>query len=187
MKILIACECYGVVRDAFIRNGHDAWSCDLKDTRVPGPHIKADVLTVLNDGWDLMIAHPDCDFLSNCGVQWLDKKPGRWEEMKLAVKFFKKLKRAKIKKICLENPVPHKYGIGKTYTQIIQPYHHGHRETKKTCLWLKGLPKLVKTKFMKPPYEQRIWKMSPGPMRKEWRAVFYPGIAWAMADQWGQL
>jgi len=184
MRVLVACECYGVVRDAFLRLGHDAWSCDLKDTRIPGPHIKGDVLDYLNEGWDLMIAHPDCTYLANSGVQHLHKEPGRWGRMEEAKEFFYRLKNCDIPRICIENPIPHKYGLGKTYSQIIHPWQFGHPESKAICLWLKKLKKLKFTNLVEG-REQRIWKMSPGQMRKELRSVFFPGISWAMADQWG--
>jgi len=186
MKILVACECYGVVRDAFLRSGHDAWSCDLKDTRVPGPHIKGDVLDHLNEGWDLMIGHPVCRYLCNSGVRWLEEELGRPEKMKEAVDFFNKLLNADIEMICLENPIPHKYGLGNTYTQLVQPFNFGHQETKAICIWLKNLPILIDT-MTRVIRNGRVHQMPSGPMREELRAVFFPGIAWAMADQWGNL
>lgn len=187
MRVLIACECYGVIRDAFLRSGHDAWSCDLKDSRIPGPHIKGDIRNHLHKSWDLMIAHPDCTTLSNCGVQHLKNDLKRQIQLKADLEFFRLLLDYEdIPKRCIENPIPHKYGIGKTYSQIIQPHQFGHGEQKATCLWLRGLPKLQKTNQVAG-REQRIWEMSPGPMRKEWRAVSYPGIGWAMVDQWGCL
>jgi len=186
MKVFVAGECYGVIRDAFLRLGHDAWSCDLKDSRVPGPHIKGDARIHINGSYDLLIAHPECTTLANCGVQYLKNNIKRHRQLKIDLEFFNFfLEYKKIKKRCIENPIPHKYGLGKTYTQIIQPHQFGHPEQKATCLWLVDLPELEHTKILPPPYEQRIWKMSPGPMRQELRAVFYPGFAWAMADQWG--
>lgn len=188
MRVFIAGECYGVVRDAFLRLGHDAWSCDLKDSRVPGPHLRGDIRDHIHKRWDLMIAHPDCTRMANCGVQYLEGNPERQAGLLEDVEFFKFLWNYKdIPLRCIENPIPHKYGIGKTYTQIIHPWQFGHPEQKPTCLWLTGLPELIPTNILPPPYEQRIWKMSPGPMRKEWRAVYYPGFAWAKADQWGGL
>lgn len=184
MRVLVACECYGVVRDAFLRSGHDAWSCDLKDTKVPGPHIKGDVLNYLNEGWDLMIAHPVCRYLCNSGVQHLEKEAGRKEKMSEAVEFFMKFWNADIEMICIENPIPHSYGIPIPYTQLIQPYNFGHEETKAVCLWLKNLPILMDT-MTRVIRKGRVHQMSPGPMREELRSIFYPGIAWAMDDQWG--
>ena len=152
MKILIACEFSGAVRDAFIEKGHDAISCDILPTESPGPHIQGDVLEVINDSWDMMIAHPPCTYLAHSGVQHLYTKAGRWRDMHLGVKFFNRLMRAEINKICIENPVPHKYAINKMdskYSQIIQPYMFGHMEQKKTCLWLKGIPPLMSTNNVK--------------------------------------
>jgi hypothetical protein len=134
MKVLIACEFSGIVREAFRKKGHDAWSCDLLPTEIPGQHIQGDVLKILNDGWDLMIAHPPCTYLANSGVQHLHKDKNRWQKMEDARTFFMLLLKSEIKKICIENPVPHKYAELPVYTQIIQPYEHGHEISKRTCL-----------------------------------------------------
>jgi len=145
MRVLVACEESGTVRDAFRKLGHDAWSCDLIDIDNKH-HLQGDVLEYLDWNWDLMIAHPPCTRLCNSGVMWLDKR-NLWDELKEAWQFFNKLKNAPIERICIENPIPHKYAvehIGK-YTQLIQPWQFGHGETKATCLWLKNLPLLTPT------------------------------------------
>jgi hypothetical protein len=186
MKILIACEFSGIVREAFAKRGHDAWSCDLLPTEIPGQHIQGDVLEILGDGWDLMIAHPPCTRLCNSGVRWLNERK-LWYEMADAAIFFRKLLEANIERIAIENPIPHGYAvatIGRKYDQIIQPWMFGHGETKATCLWLKNLPKLQPTNIVEG-REQRIWKMSPGADRGKERSRTFQGIADAMAAQWG--
>ncbi len=152
MKVLVACEFSGIVREAFKKKGHDAWSCDILPTEIEGNHIQGDVLNILDDGWDLMVAHPPCTYLCNSGVCWLyergtkNKNLDRWDKMREEAMFFKKLLDCDIPKKAIENPIMHKYSkeiIGENQTQIIQPWQFGHGETKATCLWLKGLPKLV--------------------------------------------
>ncbi len=186
MKILIACEFSGVVREAFKAKGHDAWSCDLLPTEIPGQHIQGDVIEILGHGWDMMIAFPPCTYLCNSGVRWLHSQPERWDKLYAAGMFFAKLLHAPVDKIAIENPIPHKYA--KTpmgdYTQIIQPWQFGHGETKATCLWLKGLPKLEPTDIVDG-RAARIHKMTPGPNRSKDRSRTFPGIADAFADQWG--
>lgn len=184
MKVLVACEFSGRIRDAFINRGHDAISCDLLPTESPGPHFMMDVRTVLklNKGvYDLMIAHPPCTYLAVCGARWWRRR--RKEQMQ-AIQFFITLTRAEIPKICIENPV----GIMSTWLkkpdQYIQPWQFGHGETKKTGLWLKGLPLLEPTNIVEG-REARIHKMSPGPERSKNRSLTYQGIADAMAEQWG--
>lgn len=194
MKILIACEFSGVVREAFRAKGHIVMSCDLRDTEVPGWHYKGDVRDVLDLGWDMLIGHPDCTYITNSGVCHLHKDASRWDKLAEATEFFKLLLNCNIPKICLENPIPHKYAveqIGSSYTQLIQPYMFGHPEQKATCLWLKNLPKLQETNNVKeymmtlPDKErQRIHYMSPGKDRAKERARTYQGIADAMADTW---
>jgi hypothetical protein len=192
MKILIACEFSGIVRDAFIKKGHEAISCDLLPTEKPGPHIQGDVLEVLRDGWDMMIAHPPCTYLCNSGVRWLYEKgtrikvAERWENMRKAGRFFKKLLECDIPKIAVENSIPHQYAImeiGCTYDQIIQPWQFGHPETKATCLWLRCLRKLGLTKLVAG-REARIHRMAKTANRGKLRSVTYQGIADAMAEQW---
>ena len=181
MRILIACEFSGIVRDAFIARGHDAISCDLLPTERPGPHIQGDVLDILDDGWDMMIAHPPCTHLCVSGARWWkDKK----EEQFAAIKFFIALTRANINKICVENPV----GIMSTWLkkpdQYIQPWQFGHGETKKTELWLKNLPKLTPTDIVIG-REARIHRMPPSKDRGKLRSITFQGLADAMAEQWG--
>lgn len=192
MNILIACEESGTVRDAFIKKGHNAISCDILPTSSSGPHIQGPVEHLLKYKWDMIIAHPPCTYLCNSGVHHLHKDPDRWQKMEDAVKFFNMFRDIDCEKVCIENPIPHKYGIGKTYTQIVQPWQFGHPEKKATCLWLKGLPKLIHTKNVKIEMEnlpkklsQRIHYASPSKDRAKIRSKTFQGIADAMADQWG--
>jgi hypothetical protein len=185
MRILVACEFSGIVREAFRARGHDAWSCDFLPTEQPGPHIQDDVLSHLGDGWDMMIAHPPCTRLCNSGVVWLEKR-NLWKEMEEGAIFFKALLDCSISKIAIENPIPHKYALaimGRKYDQIIQPWEFGHGETKATCLWLKNLPPLMATKIMSGRIQRSHWE-SPGPERWKNRSRTYTGIAKAMAEQW---
>lgn len=195
MKVLIACEFSGVVREAFKRKGHNAWSCDLLPTEIKGKHYTMDVRRALNSqDWDLIIAHPPCTYLSNSGVMWLHKDKSRWQKMRDAAKFFKMFLDLDCKKICVENPIMHKYGkeiIGVNQTQVIQPWMFGHTEQKATCLWLKGLPELkptknVKEKMMKLPdrERQRLHYLPPSKDRQKLRSITFQGIAEAMAEQW---
>ena len=184
----MACESSGVVRDAFRQRGHDAVSCDLLPTESPGPHIQGDVLDYLRGGWDLMVAHPPCQFLSNSGVRWLYTRPGRLGDMVRAAGFFRTLYLAPIPQVCIENPVQHKYakwehGCG-DQKQVIQPWQFGHGETKATCLWLRGLDKLRHTDIVQG-RQPRIHHMPPSKDRSKLRSITYQGIADAMADQWG--
>jgi len=186
MRVLIACEFSGRVRDAFIKKGHDAVSCDLLPTEQPGPHIQGDVLEVLDDDWDMMVAHPPCTRLCNSGVRWLAER-NLWNDLLKGGNFFKKLMNCDIPRIAVENPIPHKYAvniIGRKYDQIIQPWQFGHGETKATCLWLENLPKLTPTNIVSG-REGRIWKMSPSDERGKLRSTTFQGIANAMAEQWG--
>jgi len=187
MKVLVACEFSGIVREAFKAKGHDAWSCDLLPTEIPGQHIQGDVLEILDQGWDLMIAHPECTRLCNSGVRWLHER-NLWGDMDEAAKFFLKLKNANIPKIALENPIPHKYAlaiIGEKYTQIIHPSQFGHAESKATCLWLKNLQKLKPTKIITEGIIHRVHLEPPGPERHKNRSRSLLGIGSAMANQWG--
>ena len=153
MRVLIACEFSGVVTNAFRLKGHEAWSCDILPTDSnPDWHIQGDVLKQLDKNWDMMIAHPPCTYLCNSGVSWLHKDESRWVELEKASEFFKTLLEYDIPKICVENPIPHKYGKLPKYSQIVQPYEYGHPERKATCLWLKNLPKLKPTKIVKVTY-----------------------------------
>lgn len=196
MKVLIACEESGTVREAFRKKGHDAWSVDLLPSRIPGNHHQGDIFhflhSPLNMHWDLVIGFPPCTFSTNSGVRWLYNTDGsknldRWKKMEIGALFFKSLLHVNCDKVCLENPIPHKYALdimGKKYDQIIQPWQFGHGETKATCLWLKGLPKLEPTDIVDG-REQRIWKMPPGKDRQKERSKTFQGIANAMAEQWG--
>ena len=183
MRVLVACEYSGTVRDAFRALGHDAWSCDLLPTDQPGPHIQGDVTTVLDQGWDLMVAHPPCTHLAVSGARFFAQKraDGRQQE---AIAFFMALANAKIPKIAVENPICIMSRVWRKPDQIIQPWQFGHGETKATCLWLKELPKLIPTNIVEG-REQRIWKMGPSPDRWKERSKTFSGIAQAMAEQWG--
>lgn len=194
MRVLVACEYSGAVRDAFIKAGHDAMSCDIIPTDAPGPHYEGSVLDVLNDGWDLMIAHPPCTYLSNAGARFLYPKSvlneARLAKGLEAKEFFMQLYNADIPRICVENPIPSKvYGLP-AYSQTIQPYEYGHPFKKRTCLWLKGLPKLTPTNIVTERQSSKVpgnWFNKGGKDRQKNRAKTFQGIADAMADQWGSL
>jgi len=177
----VACEYSGRVRDAFIAKGHDAMSCDLLPTDVPGPHYQGDVMDIIGDGWDMMIAHPPCTHLAVSGARWFKDKQAEQLE---ALEFVKVLLGADIPCIALENPVSIISSRIRKPDQVIQPWQFGHGETKATCLWLKGLPKLKPTNIVEG-REQRVHKMPPGPNRWKERSRTFEGIAAAMADQWG--
>lgn len=181
MRVLVACEFSGIVRDAFIKNGHEAVSCDLLESERPGPHIIGDVREHLNEVWDLIVAHPPCTHLAISGARWFRQKE---KEQKEALEFVKELMDAPIPKIALENPISIISSHIRKPDQIIQPWQFGHGETKKTCLWLKNLPKLEPTKIVSGRYE-RVHRLSPSPNRWKDRSRTYTGIAQAMADQWG--
>jgi len=183
MRVLVACEYSGTVRDAFIRAGHDALSCDLLPTDSPGPHYQGDVRDILADGWDLMIAHPPCTHLAVSGARWFKDKQVEQAE---ALEFVRLLLDAPIPRIALENPVSIISSRIRKPDQIIQPWQYGHGETKATCLWLKGLPPLVPTDIVSG-REARIHKLPPSPDRWKIRSTTYQGIAAAMAGQWGAL
>ena len=180
-RVLIGCEFSGVVRDAFIAKGHDAVSCDLLPTETPGPHYQCDVMDIIDDGFDMMIAHPPCTHLAVSGARWFkDKLP----EQKEALGFVQKLMDADILKIAIENPISIISSRIRKPDQIIQPWMFGHGETKATCLWLKGLPKLIPSDVVDGRIA-RIHKEAPGPDRWKNRSRTMPGIADAMANQWG--
>ena len=199
MRVLVACEFSGRVREAFRKAGHDAWSCDLLPADDnSNNHIQGDALELLGDGWDLLIAHPPCTYLTNAGVTWLHKDPSRWALLDEGATFFKAFLDAPIPKICVENPIMHKYAKerigGKKQSQVIQPWMFGHMEQKATCLWLKGLPNLTPTKNVKdqmlllPDSErQRLHYLPPSKDRWKLRSVTFQGIADAMASQWENL
>lgn len=198
MRVLIACEFSGTVRDAFLKLGHDAMSCDLEPTDVPGPHYQGDVFDIINDGWDLMIAHPPCTHLAVSGARHFAKKiaDGRQQQ---GIDFFMKLANSDIPRYAIENPVGIMSSKWRKPDQIIQPWHYGHKATKATCLWLKGLPLLKPTnivekgEFVVFPSGKRMskWyadsaKHSPKE-REKIRNKTFQGIADAMAQQWGNL
>lgn len=233
MRVLVACEFSGTVRDAFVASGHEAMSCDLLPTESPGNHYQGDVRDVIGDSWDLMIAHPPCTYLCSSGLHWNKRTPGR-ESMTLeALEFVRTLMDAPIGRIAIENPVGRISTAIRKPDQTIQPWQFGHDASKATCLWLKNLPKLKTTKsLIRPawiececcggmmcqrhgvhaydcecpdidewalrndsPYETRYEnqtpsgqnKLAPGPDRWKERSKTYPGIAEAMAQQWGTL
>lgn len=191
-RVLVACECSGRVRDAFLDAGHDAYSCDLLPSdsdRGESRHYQGDVTELLGEEWDLVVAHPPCTYLCNSGVRWLHTQHGRWWKMIQASMFFRKCLAANATCVCVENPIPHMYAmeiIETPYSQIVQPWQFGHGETKATCFWLRGLPPLQPTDIV-PGREARVHKLSPGPDRGKLRSVTYQGIALAMAQQWGAL
>jgi len=186
MRVLVACEFSGIVRDAFIAKGHDAWSCDLLPTEKPGNHFQGDVMDVINLGWDLMIAHPPCTYLCRNRAR-LNKE----ENITPDNSFFLSLLNCSIPKICIENPLPSKMAMLPRYSQIIQPWYFGHDHSKKTCLWLKNLPPLIPTEIVKITY---ITTANGHRYTKGWykmprtsiaRSRTFQGIANAMANQWG--
>lgn len=182
-KVLIACEFSGTVRDAFIAEGHDAMSCDLLPTEQPGPHCQGNVMEVINGKWDLMIAHPPCTYLAVSGARWWK---GREQEQLEALQFVHQLLNCSIPLIALENPVGKISSYFRKPNQIIQPWQFGHGETKATCLWLRGLPPLEPTDIVLG-REAKIHREPPSPTRWKNRSRTYPGIAKAMAQQWGAL
>jgi hypothetical protein len=203
MKVLIACEFSGIVRDAFAARGHDAWSCDLLPTEKPGQHIQGDVLEILGDGWDMMIAHPPCTHLAVSGGAWFEekRKDGRQQQ---GIDFFMQMVNAPIYKIMVENPISIMSSVYRKPDQIIHPYYFGDEFSKATCLWLKNLPCLShweqdsffskkthvgKGEFVTTKSGRRgakwNWWLPPGPERAKIRSKTFPGIAKAMAEQWG--
>lgn len=199
MRVLIACEFSGVVRDAFIRQGHDAMSCDLLPTEVPGPHYQGDVFDIIDDNWDLMIAHPPCTYLSKAGARWLHRgggiDPDRSAKGMLAKSFFLRLLDAEIPRIAVENPTPLRYFGLPQPTQVIQPYEYGEPFSKRTLLWLRGLPPLVPTRILSEytpfmPSNTSGFARGKGGSRgtahdASTASRTFRGIAQAMATQWG--
>ena len=184
MRILVACEYSGVVREAFRARGHDAWSCDIVPTEQPGPHIVNDVRNILDWDWDMMIAHPPCQYTSDAGARWLTQ-PGRLEKREAALEFFMLLMNAPIERIALENP--YRNYITRAYrkpNQVIEPYHFGHPMTKATGLWLKNLPPLMASLIVCDP-DINWTKYKKGSHTGKARAKTFEGVAAAMAAQWG--
>jgi len=192
MRVLLGCEESATVREAFRKRGHDAVSCDLLDSRIPGPHYKGDFMDIIDQDWDLAIFFTPCTYSCNSGVRWMYNPDGsinlkRYQKMIHYASMIKIVLMSKIPKVACENPIPHKYAleyIGRKYDQIIHPWQFGHGEQKSTCIWLKNLPKLEPSNIVEG-REQRIWKMPPGPERSKERSKTYQGIADAMAEQWG--
>lgn len=180
MRVLVACEFSGIVREAFRRRGHDAWSCDKLPSEIDGPHIMDDVLNHLDEDWDLMIAHPPCTHLAVSGARWFRHKQAEQAE---ALDFVGNLLDAPIRRICLENPVSIISSRIRKPDQIIQPWQFGHGEVKATCLWLKGLPPLRPTNIVEG-RKDRVHREPPSADRWKNRSRTYPGIAEAMAEQW---
>lgn len=197
MRVLIGCEFSGIVRRAFADRGFDAWSCDLLPAEDrSNKHIVRDLRDLLNDGWDMLVAHPPCTRLCNSGVRWLTKAPpGRtheemWLELDEGAALFADCWNAPIQSIAVENPVMHRHAKERIrnyapQAQSIQPWQYGHGETKRTCLWLRNLPALVPTNIVEG-REARVHRMPPGKERWRERSRFFPGVAEAMADQWGR-
>ena len=190
MKVLIACEYSGRVRDAFIAQGHDAISCDLLPTERAGPHYQGNVFDIINDGFDLMIAHPPCTDLAVSGAAWFAKKRADGSQQK-SIEFFMSLANANIPKICIENPIGIMSTLWRKPSQIVQPWMFGHPESKATCLWLKGIPLLIPTKNVKAEMEllprnkqMRMHYLPPSSNRWKIRSETYQGIADAMAERW---
>jgi hypothetical protein len=196
MKVLIACEYSGRVRDAFIARGHDAVSCDLLPTDTPGPHYVGNVQDILADRWDMMIAHPPCTYLCSSGLHWNTRRPERAQMTEDALDFVRMLIDAPIPRIAIENPTGCISTRIRKPDQIIHPYQYGHGASKKTCLWLKNLPLLRPTEYVEPRIVdgKNRWanqtdsgqnRLTPSPDRWKIRSETYKGIARAMANQWG--
>ena len=198
-RVLVACEFSGIVRDAFQARGHDAMSCDYLPTERPGPHHTGDVLALLGEPWDLVIAHPPCTYLANSGARWLFEKPGRWGHLFEGVRFFRRFLECGAERVAVENPWPHKWAvemIGRKPDQRAQPWWFGDRQKKGLCLWLKGLPPLLPDQIVGPPPKagtkeakewEGVWREPPGPHQARNRSRTFPGFARAMAAQWGPL
>jgi len=196
MKVLVACEYSGVVRDAFIRAGHEAMSCDLLPTDSPGPHYQGDVFDVTGEGWDLMIAHPPCTYLCSSGLHWNGRVSGRAEKTEAALEFVRKLMAVPIRRWAIENPHGRIGTAIRKADQTIQPWQFGHDASKATALWLNELPLLRPTEVVAPRMVdgRPRWanqtnsgqnRLGPSPDRWKLRAETYVGIADAMAEQWG--
>ncbi len=198
MRVLVACEYSGTVRDAFLARGHDAVSCDLLPTDAPGPHYQGPVQDIISERWDLMIAHPPCTYLSVSGMHWTTRGLRDPQLTEDALEFVRMLMCAPVPRIAIENPVSVISTRIRKPDQIITPSQFGHDASKKTCLWLQGLPLLRPTQLVEPRIigGRKRWgnqtdsgqnRLSPSPDRWKIRSATYPGIAAAMADQWGSL
>lgn len=200
MRVLVACEFSGIVRGAFEAKGHEAWSCDLLPSERPGNHIEGDVLAHLDGGWDLMIAHPPCTYLTLAGLHWNNRVPGRREQTEAALEFVRRLLPAPVPRIALENPIGCISTSIRKPDQIIQPWQFGHPESKQTAFWLKRLPPLRPTNVLHPVAFQlngrERWenqtatgqnKLAPSATRWMERSRTYEGVAEAMAEQWGDV
>lgn len=205
MRVLVGCEYSGTVRDAFIRAGHDAMSCDLLPTDSPGPHYQGDIFDVIRDGWDMAIFHPPCTYLTNSANASLYRTeskggapvgPERWKALIDAAVFFRALLNAPIPKVAVENPIMNSYAariVGQRQAQVVQPWMFGHPERKATGLWLRGLPRLeptnnVQAEMLALPVQQqhRLHWLSPSKDRWKLRSTTFPGLAAAMASQWAE-
>jgi hypothetical protein len=185
VKVLVACEFSGIVRDAFIRAGHDAMSCDLLPSEAPGPHYQGDIMECLSgEFWDLIIAHPPCTYLAVSGNRWYAQSKERERSLNWTLKLWHTMRHSS-DRCALENPVGAISTAYRAPDQYIQPWQFGHPETKKTGLWFEGLQKLTPTHDKPEMIEERVWRMAPSPDRAKERSRFYPGIAKAMAEQWG--
>lgn len=185
LRVLVACEFSGIVREAFRKRGFDAWSCDLLPTEIPGPHYQEDAIEVgTREPWDLVIAHPPCTYLAVSGARWFNISEDRIKAQDAAVCFFMALANLPAQHIAIENPVCIMSTRWRKPDQIIQPWMFGHGETKATCIWLKGLPLLIPTNIVEG-REHRVHRASPGPNRWKERSRTLLGIADAMAEQWG--
>jgi len=200
VKVLVACEFSGIVRDAFRARGHDAWSCDLLPCEGdPTWHIQGDCLPVIYErDWDLLIAHPACTYMANSGARWLFEKPGRWGQLAAAAGFFRACLEARhIPKRAVENPQPHKWAmamIGRPFDFKAQPWWFGERQKKGLCFWVHGLPPLIPDRMVGPPPPagseeakvwEAVWREPPGPNQAHNRSRTLPGVGRAMAEQWG--
>jgi hypothetical protein len=190
-RVLVACEYSGRVRDALRAVGIDAVSCDLLPSEAPGPHYQADVLPLLRQRWDMVIAHPPCQYLSNSGVRWLHERPGRMAEMQRAAQFFLECLNANAPLVAVENPVMHGHAreiVGERPAFTVQPWQFGDPAKKRTCFWTRGLPPLVPTSDLTAADARADCHLaSPGPDRWKERSRTYPGVARAIASQWGGL
>jgi hypothetical protein len=198
VRVLVACEFSGIVRDAFTEQGHEAWSMDLVPTERPGLHLEGEVQALLDVEWDLLVAHPPCTYLASSGERWLKGNPARQALRVEARAFVLQLWHSRAKRVAIENPIGHLSTSWQRPTQIVQPFWFGHPEWKSTCLWLRNLPKLVPTLIVEPDctsgggkkpgrVSSRIHRLPPSPTRQRERSRTFKGLAEAMALQWGNL